>query len=595
MPYAVDAQSRIAVLRYASVVLIPWLLLSCTPLLVKAEPNQTRPFTTANSGPATQRKKESKQLIEARDLARQYRKGSQARVDGAVIHGRLDLSYAVIEQEIYLTHCDFEEEPDFSYSTLKRHLVLDGSTFRNGLKLGSMTVNLNASLKSTTFTGGQADFKDMQVHGVLNMRDAQFADRVNLNAERMHLDKGGDLSGAQFGANVDIAELDDHGDLFLVGAKFQKRFNLSAAKIGGSLFLTDAQFVGPAGVAGMQVAYNVRGERAVFKNRANFSESQVGYFLDLTGARFEFTDGPANFTRAAVAAGGYFDRVEFGGGGRFDGAHFNADASFDEAVFERPVSFDRARFDQTAHFEHCVFKKKASFHEAVVGSLDFSWNGQAKGQNQFGDHVDLQGCTYNRAQVQWQSLLRMPDGDSRLVGVDRQPYLQLQKSFEAAGDDVNANQVLLQWHRVKRQDIFHTSKLRWFIDCIPWLTTNYGVAQGRLLEASALLLLFGMLVFSRPGAVHCCASNSAKEASVTASGLRHWDALAISLHQFLPLEVPIGSEWTPGGDPVAVGFHRTKGLIRMRPSTCATVLRVCGYILVPLEILLLNGLLRPGT
>jgi hypothetical protein len=80
--------------------------------------------------------------------------------------------------------------------------------------------------------------------------------------------------------------------------------------------------------------------------------------------------------------------------------------------------------------------------------------------------------------------------------------------------------------------------------------------------------------------------------------LRHWDALAVSLHQFLPLEVPIGSEWTPARDPVALRFvHRNRRMIllRMRPSTCATLLKVCGYILVPLEILILNGLLRPGT
>ena len=597
---ASEAQTRIAVLRYAGVLLISTSFVLCMPLLVKAERDAPKPGKTGSAAPATDRKKWRKKLVEARDLARQARNGSQVHVDGAVIRARLDLSYAVIEQQISLTHCDFQDEPNFSYSTLKRHLVLDGSTFRKGARLESATVDLNASLKATTFLGGVAVFKDLQVHGLLNMRDAQFADQVNVMAERMHLDKGADFSNAVFRANVDLSEVEDHSDLFFVGAKFQREFSLTTAKIGGSLFLMDAQFDGSAQFPGMEVAYNVRAERTVFRNRANFSESQIGSFLDLSGARFEFTDRPANFTRATVAAGGFFDRVEFIGGGKFDGAHFNADASFDEAVFERPVSFDRAHFDQSAHFEHCVFKKKVSFHETSFGSLDLSRNGRAGGHDQFGGQVDLQGCTYDRAQVQWQSLLRMSDGRSRLAGVDKQPYLQLQKTYEAAGNDVAANQVLLQWHRVKRQDIFRTSKLHWLIDCVPWLTTDYGVAPGRLLEMSALLLLFGMLIFSRPGAVLSTISNSPKEKAVIASGigLRHWDALAVSLHQFLPLEVPIGSEWTPARDPVTLRFvHRKKELIllRMRPSTCATLLKVCGYILVPLEILVLNGLLRPGT
>jgi len=596
---ASEAQTEIAVFRYASVLLISSFFL-CAPLLLKAELEDLKPGKTGSAAPATDLDKPLQKLVEARDVARQARNGSQVRIDGAVIRGRLDLSYAVIEQQISLTHCDFQDEPNFSYSTLKRHLVLEGSTFRKGVRFESTTVDLNASLKATTFLGGEAVLKDLQVHGLLNMRDAQFADRVNVRAERMHLDKGADFSNAVFGANVDFSGVEDHSDLFFVGAKFQREFSLTTAKIGGSLFLTDAQFDGSAQLPGMQVAYNVSAERAVFKNRANFSESQIGSFLDLSGARFEFTDRPANFARATVAAGGFFDSVEFIGGGKFDGAHFNADASFDEAVFERPVSFDRAHFDQSARFEHCVFKKKVSFHETSFGSLDLSRNGRAGGHDQFGGQVDLQGCTYGRGQVQWQSLLTMSDGRSRLAGVDKQPYLQLQKTYEAAGNDVAANQVLLQWHRVDRQDIFRVSKLRWLIDCVPWLTTNYGVAPGRLLEVSALLLLFGMLIFSRPGAVLSGVSNSRKETAVIASGIRllHWDALAVSLHQFLPLEVPIGSEWNPSRDPVTLRFvHRKRRviLLRMRPSTCATLLKVCGYILVPLEVLVLNGLLRPGT
>jgi len=598
-------ESRTA-FRYASILLISSLVL-CAPLVVNAEGDDPKPRKTESPQPAADRKDLPKKLVDARELARQARKGSQVRIDGAVIRGRLDLSYAVIQQQISLTHCDFQEEPDFSYTTFKRHLVLDGSTLRKGIRLHSTTVDLNASLKSTTFLGGEAMLTDLQVQGVLDMRDAQVADLVNIEAERMHIGRGADFSRAQFGGDLDLAETEDHGDLFLVGAKFQKKFALTTAKIGGSLFLgrphslkDAAQFEGPAGFSGMQVAYSVKAACAVFKNKANFRESQIGSFLDLSEARFESTEEPPDFTSATVAAGGFFDRTKFMAGGKFDGAHFSADVSFNGVVFDHPVSFDRAHFDHSAHFEHCVFGQGVSFHESVFGTLDLSRDGRVDGRDQFGGEVNLQGCTYNRIQVDWQSLLTMPDGSPRLMVVDEQPYLQLQKTYQAAGDDVTANKVLLQWHRVKRQDTFHTSKLRWLNDCVPWITTNYGVAPGRLLEASVLLLLFGMFVFSRPGAALSGISNRQGAVGAVPHGgrLRHWDALAVSLHQFLPLEVPFGSEWAPVADPVDLRFIHSKrkvSLLRMRPSTCATLLKVSGYILVPLEILVLNGLLRPGA
>ena len=589
----------------AAVLLMLLSFLSGTPLLAKAKHEEHKPEQISDA-PAAAQKTLGKKLVEAPELKRLARNGSQVSVDGAVIRGRLDLSYMVIEKQISLTNCDFQDEPDFSYSTFKQHLVLERSTFRKGARFESMTVDHNARFDGTSFLSGEAVFNDLQVHGRLTMRNAQFANGVNVMVKGAHLDKGADFSTTEFGGIVDLSGAEAHSELFFVKATFRKQFLLTTAKISG-LFLTDAQFVGQAGFAGMQVSYNVKAERTVFKKRANFSEAQVG-FLILSGARFESTDTPAYFNLATVAGGGFFDRVEFAGGAAFDSAHFKGDASFDQAVFDRFVSFDRARFDQAVHFEHCAFRKSVSFHEASFGALDLSLDGKVLvndqfgkpvNLDQFGEDVELRGCTYNRIQARWQSLLRMPNGRPRLVGVDRQPYLQLQKTYEAAGDDDAANQIFLEWHHVKRQDIFRTSKLGWLIDCVPWLTSKYGVAPGRLLEMSALLLLFGMLIFSLPGAVLSSVSNDRIEPEIGANGirLRYWDAFAVSLHQFLPIAVPFGSQWTPASDPVALRFlHRDRGviLLRMRPSTCATFLKICGYILVPLQIVVLNGLLRPA-
>jgi hypothetical protein len=156
---ASEAQTRLAVFRYGSVLLISSSFVLCMPLLVKAERDAPKPGKTRSVAPANYGKKWQKKLVDASDLARQAQNGFQVRVDGAVIRGRLDLSYAVIKQQISLTHCDFQDEPNFSYSTLKRHLVLEGSTFRKGVRLQSTTVDLNASLKATTFLARRSGFQ----------------------------------------------------------------------------------------------------------------------------------------------------------------------------------------------------------------------------------------------------------------------------------------------------------------------------------------------------------------------------------------------------------------------------------------------------
>jgi hypothetical protein len=326
-----------------------------------------------------------------------------------------------------------------------------------------------------------------------------------------------------------------------------------------------------------------------------------------------------------VGAGG-FDDVHFAGGAGFDNAHFNSDASFENAVFDGIAHFAKAHFDQTAHFETCVFKKDAIFNETTFGTADFAQTGvvmpkdagvndkaqtkedkaqednaqKDKAQDQFQGRLDLRGSTYRRIQIHWQSAFSMPDGTPRLMGNDQQPYSELEKFLRDSGDGDGGDGVSLEWHRVKRQEMFHSSKLDWLRDCVSWFLTNYGVAPARLLNLSGILLFFGMLIFALPGAVTGGEGKSQQtEPSEIAKdiGLSHWDAFALSFHEFLPLEVPFGSRWTPGNDPVRLTLPLGKHALNlgtMRPSTYATLLKISGFILVPLQILIVNGLIRGG-
>ena len=61
---ASEAQTRIAVLRYAGVLLISTSFVLCMPLLVKAERDAPKPGKTGSAAPATDRKKWRKKLVE---------------------------------------------------------------------------------------------------------------------------------------------------------------------------------------------------------------------------------------------------------------------------------------------------------------------------------------------------------------------------------------------------------------------------------------------------------------------------------------------------------------------------------------------------
>lgn len=556
----------------------------------------------------------SRTIVEARSLAALGHGNTRVELRDAIIRGPLNLSYKTINQEVSLVNCEFEDRVDFSYSVFKGHLNLQNSVFKKGLNFEGATIELNGRLDAIKVASGDAFFRDIHVKGKLNLESAQFDSAATANFAHAHIDNGAYFSGIVLGGDVVLSEMIIEGDLVLTKAHFKNDAKFGATKVGGSLFLDSAQFDGAAHFAGVETAYSAKLQNATFKKQVGFNEIEVKSFLDLSGAQFEYSRNPVSFVKAHIVGAGVFDNVHFAGGARFDNANFNTDVSFENAVFDGIAQFNKTHIDQTAHFEKSVFKKDALFNETSFGTVDFAptgvvmlknavGNAQTKkdtAQDQFQGRLDLRGSAYRRIQLYWQSAFRMPDRTPRLIGNDQQPYSELEKFLRDSGDSENADGVFLQWHRVKRQQMFHSSKREWLRDCISWSLTNYGVAPARLLNFSAILLLLGMLIFSRPGAV-TRREEKPHGRKPPAIGkdikLNHWDAFALSFHEFLPLEVPFGSRWTAGDEPVQLSLHvrnRVLKLVMIRPSSCATLLKISGYILVPLQILIVNGLIQGG-
>lgn len=171
----------------------------------------------------------------------------------------------------------------------------------------------------------------------------------------------------------------------------------------------------------------------------------------------------------------------------------------------------------------------------------------------------------------------------------------MEKVFRTVGQDRAANEVYLERRHVERQQKWQRGQIgSWFLDGLYALLANYGVRPYQLIGIPVMLLLLAMVLFYQPGSV---VTNEESKAGcpVPGTNLSLWDALGVSLHEFLPVDVPLGACWIPSQEPieVEVDVSGVETRFQIRPSTYSTFfLRLAGWVLVPLGVGAMTGLLR---
>lgn len=248
--------------------------------------------------------------------------------------------------------------------------------------------------------------------------------------------------------------------------------------------------------------------------------------------------------------------------------------------------------------EEAAFLGPVSFREARFRAVQFSPTGLVGTAQQFWASVDLRGCTYDRIEVGRESLLGRLPSASGPRQYDRQPYMQLEKVLRASGSDEEADAVYLERRRVERR---RKKGLRKVGDVLWWWLANYGIRPYRLLVFAALLLIAGTLVFHRPGAVEPKAPTPAGaqhssngEAPECPAVLSIGESARFSIRWFLPVELPLleGCEVTQGRIWRCSVFGHALNLGRF--SDFAALLKVLGWVIVPVGLAALAGLLRRG-
>jgi len=415
-----------------------------------------------------------------------------------------------------------------------------------------------------------------------------------------------DFSFTTFTRNLDLTGSKFDAGATFQGATFQGNVDLDATQFASANFRNvhaeadfyagDGQFSGDTVFHAARFDRELNFEHRIWTGTANFMNAAVGEMADFTGAIFQ---KQADFYNTYFRGGAEFRWVEFQNkqeDATFTAAHFDRNLSFRDAQFHGPVAFSSTTAETVGEFQGSRFYGRLLLDEAHFRAMEFrdQWMDDIPKDKdrQFHGPIDLRGLTYDRIKVAWPELL------SQQSPYDRQPYAQLEESLRRIGEDSRADDVYLARRRAERQRMFGNGEIfHWFMDWLYKIVGNYGVFPWPLALWAAVLVGIGALIFALPNALERSEKKELENPVVRMEGaLQGFGlALAVSLHQFLPIEVPLGGDWVPSSCvvPVTLPLQGRCLVLRIRPSIYSTFfLRIAGAILTGVGIAAVTGLLR---
>jgi hypothetical protein len=199
------------------------------------------------------------------------------KVAGARITGVLDLRYATVESVVRLSHCHFDDVPDYSGAQLK-YLNLTGSNLPG---LACARVRVDGGLRLT----------DCRFRGPVRLGGAQIAGALYLEGAEVTAPEGNDRPVLQL-HQVTVGE-----DLCASGLRAQGEVRLNGATISGSLRLEKAELRHQDGFVlnaeALEVGANVLARRLSAHGRIDLRGARIPGRLDLLYSRLSHPGGTA--------------------------------------------------------------------------------------------------------------------------------------------------------------------------------------------------------------------------------------------------------------------------------------------------------------
>jgi uncharacterized protein YjbI with pentapeptide repeats len=472
----------------------------------------------------------------------------------AVFAGKAFFTETQFDSTVDFDGVTFENDVDFDNAKFRSTATFRGATFKSLCMFSTAQFGSDGYFMGAKFLG-QAVFESAHVVGslyfqaekplpaVIFREDAQF---TNIQVENI----------ANFGGGNELVR----------GAVFGGKALFNMARIRGLSDFQGAEFKGDAEFIDVSLGNDAYFLGTIFEGDAAFDRA------DIMGA--------ALFSpQAGVASSKFTQPARFAHKASFSTARFGSETRFSKVRFDGNVDFVGAHFEGDAHFEESVFVGPSSFRSAVFHAVYFSIT-ESEGKPQFRSDIDLLGCIYDRIQIDWRSLMRYPNGQSRIQPYDRQPYIQLEAALRRLGADAEADAVYADRRRVENQKMAGLSKI---MDSSYWLFANYGIDLCHEFVFTSLFVLIGILLFIQPGA-------TLLEETGEETNISWYQALPLAIHQFLPFGLPVKPLWIPSRRTVFkfVWPFRTA-------SAYANFLQIVGWILIPLAAAWLAGFLRHGA
>lgn len=524
-------------------------------------------------------------------------------VSNAIITGDLEIRYGEFQADVTFTGCLFRGKVDFSFCIFCKAAAFSGSQFEKDLSMRGICARADLEWTGTEFNG------DLDCSGM--------AVKYNLRAEGARFQKCS-LQAASIGGQAVFKESTT------APAHFRKEASFDLMEVSGGLFLSEARFDGYVNFMDATIKHCAEFDSAVFNGKTQMDGLVIDGDAHFERAQFTVNSDDERadrirFPGIRVAGQGIFDRAQFGGDVRFDQACFMSEAFFESTQFKGSTRFDGASFsgltrftrnkgDDTGtdggptrfmsgvnfagakasadvHFEGAQFRGDTSFRDAnfkVVYFGDSVRKNSPRGETpQFdgGAKLDLRGFSYDRIFLAWGEALDL------LEPYDVQPYRQMERAFRTIGKDRDADKVYLkQRRRALWYDCQHPT--RWLLAAgglLYWVLARFGVRPLRLAVIPLVMVGYSAFVFSLPNAVKL-----KKDSDCVQHTLSWSEAFSVSLSYFLPVEVPVGACWQATNET----FQPAPISAQIRFVLWATLLKLSGWILVPLGVAALGGFLR---
>lgn len=540
--------------------------------------------------------------------------GKVAWFDGSRFAGNVSAIGLHVDQQFSWNRVITLGDTDFYELDVRRGAFMQGASFAGSLQLDSARLGADVYLGGTLCLGratfdkalvaalhlGRGTSPDERAAtfdaglslrnarlGYLNLNHVTIGDRPRVRRSR----------GVQIERREPVAALFEHSEVSGVanftGAIFNVTASFYGAQFVGEALFQRVQFLGP-GVTNFSTS--------TFKARAVFLKARLEHSADFSYARFE---GPAIF-RTRFGGNATFDMCVFGGAAEFSDLGTRAWergesvwTSLDEdlpASSFSDASFVQARFAGDARFDSVKFAGMLDLRQATFLTLSLpSHRNRDTESDWLPRRIGLVGCRYQNVSLEHPENLLLRSGEALrlLEGYDRQPFAQLEDTLRRAGDERAADRVYLAGRRAEGKQKPMVSRV---LDLAYGTLVNYGVRPWRLVALAILFIGFGAWYFSHPGTVQLKEDN---EPNAIPYPVTWQEALNLGVSHFLPVSLPIKEYLVPSSQIVGVAVQMPGNgpvlTIRVRPSSVATVLQLLGWILVPIGVGAMTGLLMRKT